>query len=268
MSGKLEKIFQRELEAKSKTLVGFASAGCPNKEESLAIMLSMVKGGVDILEIGIPFSDPMADGPAIQAASQKALKGGVRISDVFEIAGEINRLHPETGIVLFSYYNPICRMGGGDFAATAKSCGASGILAVDVPLEEREELRPELEREGIALIPLISPATGKERAEKIVRGAGGFVYYIIYRGVTGVRTELPADLAPNLALLKETTALPVAAGFGVSSPEMARKVASCADGVVIGSAFVKIQLDESLTKEEKCRKALSFARDCKESLRF
>ncbi len=268
MSDKLRDIFRRELENQSKTLVGFASAGCPTPQESLDIMLAMIEGGVDVLEIGVPFSDPMADGAAIQAASQKALAAGTKLEDVFALAAEINRLHPETGLVLFSYYNPIFHLGAERFAARARECGVSAVLAVDVPLEEREELLPALRGEGLGLVPLVSPATGKERTAKITAGAGGFVYYIIYRGVTGVRTELPEDLKPNLAALKETTDLPVAAGFGVSNPEMARKVAQAADGVVMGSAFVKIQLDDSLTLPEKQEKAEALARACKQALKI
>lgn len=264
MSGKLRKIFSDE----KKKLVGFASAGCPTIGESLEFMDAMLTGGVDVLEIGVPFSDPMADGPTIQASSQKALSSGTTLKDVFALCRKLSRKYPEKGFVLFSYYNLIFHMGPEKFAKAAKEAGADGILVVDVPLEERKEIKPVLDKHGLDLIPLISPATPKTRAKEILKGIGGFVYYIIFKGVTGTRTELPKDLKAKVAELKKTGSLPVAAGFGVSDAAMAKKVAAIADGVVIGSAFVKIQLDESLTKEEKCRKAFSFARDCKESLRF
>ena len=264
MSSKLRKIFADG----KKKLVGFASAGCPTVKESLEFMDAMLMGGVDILEIGVPFSDPMADGPTIQASSQKALSSGTTVKDVLSICKTLSDKYPDKGFVLFSYYNLIFHMGPEKFARAAKAAGADGILVVDVPLEERKEIKPFFDKHGLDLIPLVSPATPKARAKEILKGIGGFVYYIIFKGVTGTRTELPKDLKAKVAELKKTGSLPVAAGFGVSNPEMARKVAQASDGVVMGSAFVKIQLDESLTLPEKQEKAEALARAWKQALKI
>ena len=266
MQGKLNSIFVRERERGSRALVGFASACCPDVAQSLDFMLGMVEGGVDILEIGVPFSDPMADGPTIQEASQKALRGGARLDDVFAISEAISRAHPETGIVLFSYYNPIFHLGVDQFAAKAAAAGADGVLAVDVPYEERGEIKPALVSHGLDLVPLVSPATPEYRAARIAEGIGGFIYYIMFRGVTGVREAVPADLAEKIASVQRVSSLPVAAGFGVSSPEMARVVGQVADGVVIGSAFVKLQLDDSLSSSDRRERARAFAAACKEAI--
>ena len=258
MSGKLRKIFADG----KKKLVGFASAGCPNVKESLEFMDAMLSGGVDVLEIGVPFSDPMADGPTIQASSQKALSSGTTVKDVLSICKTLSGKYPKKGFVLFSYYNLIFHMGPEKFAKAAKAAGADGVLVVDVPLEERHEIKPILDKYGLDLIPLVSPATPKARIKEILKGIGGFVYYIIFKGVTGTRTELPKDLKAKVAELKKTSPLPVAAGFGVSDAAMAKKVANIADGVVMGSAFVRIQLDEKLSPDAKAAKAKKLAADC------
>ena len=258
MSGKLRKIFADG----KKKLVGFASAGCPNVKESLEFMDAMLAGGVDILEIGVPFSDPMADGPTIQASSQKALANGATVKDVLSICKTLSDKYPDKGFVLFSYYNLIFHMGPEKFAKAAKAAGADGVLVVDVPLEERKEIKPILDKYGLDLIPLVSPATPKARIKEILKGIGGFVYYIIFKGVTGTRTELPKDLKAKVAELKKTSPRPVAAGFGVSDAAMAKKVANIADGVVMGSAFVRIQLDEKISSDAKAAKAKLLAADC------
>jgi len=262
MSGKLRKIFADG----KKKLVGFASAGCPNVKESLEFMDAMLSGGVDVLEIGVPFSDPMADGPTIQASSQKALSSGTTVKDVLSICKTLSDKYPKKGFVLFSYYNLIFHMGPEKFAKAAKAAGADGVLVVDVPLEERHEIKPILDKYGLDLIPLVSPATPKARIKEILKGIGGFVYYIIFKGVTGTRTELPKDLKDKVCELKKTSPLPVAAGFGVSDPIMARKVAKIADGVVMGSAFVRIQLDEKLSSAKKAARAKKLAADCRSAL--
>ena len=262
MSGKLKKIFSDG----KKKLVGFASAGCPNVKESREFMDAMLSGGVDVLEIGVPFSDPMADGPTIQASSQKALSSGTTLKDVFALCRKLSRKYPEKGFVLFSYYNLIFHMGPEKFAKAAREAGADGVLIVDVPLEERGEIKPILKKHGLELIPLVSPATPKARMKEILKGIGGFVYYIIHKGVTGTRTELPKDLKEKVRELKKISTLPVAAGFGVKDPEMAKRVAKTADGVVMGSAFVKLQMDPALGAKEKAAKARQLASACSAAL--
>ena len=255
---RFEKIFSRG----RKAAIGYVTAGCPDTETSLEFMRGMIEGGVDILELGIPFSDPTADGPVIQQSSQLALRNGFTIDKVFEIAATLRKEYPELGLVLFSYYNPIYFMGLENFARRAQEVGVDGALVVDVPFEERSEIEPTLNAHGIELIPLVSPATGVERMAKITAGCRSFVYYITVRGVTGTRTALPDDLMRNLTALREVSPAPVAAGFGISSPETARAAAQGADGIVIGSAFVKIQLDDSLAVPAKRKKAKELAELC------
>ena len=254
--------FQKIFSSGRKAAVGYVTAGCPSVQSSLEFMRGMIEGGVDILELGIPFSDPTADGPVIQRSSQLALRNGFTIDKVFEIAATLRKEYPELGLVLFSYYNPIYFMGLENFAKRAAEAGVDGALVVDVPFEERAEIEPVLNANGIELIPLVSPATGVERMKKITAGCRSFVYYITVRGVTGTRTALPDDLLRNLTALREVSPAPVAAGFGISSPETARAAAEGADGIVIGSAFVKIQLDETLSDSEKREKAKALTELC------
>lgn len=255
---RFQKIFSRG----RKAAIGYAAAGCPDTESSLEFMRGMVSGGVDILELGIPFSDPTADGPVIQRASQTALRNGFVIDRVFEIASALRSEYPELGLVLFSYFNPVCFMGVERFAETAAKSGVDGALIVDVPFEERAEILPALNARGLELIPLVSPATGAERMARITAGCRSFVYYITVRGVTGTRTRLPDDLKQNLDTLRKISPAPVAAGFGISTPATARAAAAAADGIVIGSAFVKIQLRRDLTTAEKRVRAELLARRC------
>ena len=255
---RFEKIFSKG----RKVAVGYVTAGCPDTESSLEFMRGMIEGGTDILELGVPFSDPTADGPVIQQSSQLALRNGFTIEKVFEIASALRTEYPDLGIVLFSYYNPIYFLGLDNFAERAAAAGVDGVLTVDVPFEERAEIEPPLKKHGLEIIPLVSPATGLERMKKITAGCRSFVYYITVRGVTGTRTQMPADLLEKLTQLRSVSPAPVAAGFGIRSPETARAAAEGADGIVIGSAFVKIQLDPSLSTAEKRGKARALAENC------
>ena len=254
--------FQKIFSSGRKVAVGYVTAGCPSVGSSLEFMRGMIEGGTDILELGVPFSDPTADGPVIQQSSQLALRSGFTVDKVFGIASTLRKEYPELGLVLFSYYNPIFFMGTENFARMAQEAGVDGVLIVDVPFEERSEIEPVLNAHGIEIIPLVSPATGIERMAKITAGCKSFVYYITVRGVTGTRTSLPDDLIRNLTALRDVSPAPVAAGFGISSPETARAAAAGADGIVIGSAFVKIQLDDTLTAAVKRKKAKALAELC------
>ncbi len=254
--------FQKIFSQGRKVAVGYVTAGCPDSTASLEFMRGMIEGGTDILELGIPFSDPTADGPVIQQSSQLALRNGFTIDQVFEIASTLREEYPDLGLVLFSYYNPIFFMGLENFAKKAEAAGVDGALLVDVPFEERAEVEPVLNAHGIEIIPLVSPATGIGRMAKITANCRSFVYYITVRGVTGTRNSLPDDLIRNLTALREVSPAPVAAGFGISSPETARTAAAGADGIVIGSAFVKIQLDGMLSAAVKREKARALAEHC------
>ena len=211
----------------------------PDLEATRDLVLALDGAGVDVLELGIPFSDPTADGPAIQKASQEALRSGTTLSRVLRLLGDL-RKSTEIPTVLFSYYNPIFVFGNQRFSREAAAAGADGVLVVDLPLEEAAELKNFIDKAGLALIPLVAPTTGAERIEKIAREASGFIYYVSLTGVTGTGIPVLEELRENVGRIKSKTELPVVAGFGISTPAQAREIASAADGVVVGSAFIRL----------------------------
>ena len=225
--------------AAKKPLVIFTSVGYPNEELCEKAVCAAIDKGADIIELGVPFSDPMADGPVIAAASQVALKEGMTLNKVIAFAARIRTRYPKVGLILFSYMNPLLHIGYETVCAKLAEAGVDGILPVDLPLEEREELLAPARKHGLHIIPLVSPLTPEERVAKIVEGMTGFVYYINVAGVTGARNELPPDVAEHIAMIKRHTSLPVAAGFGIASAEAAHAAANAADGVISGSGFVK-----------------------------
>lgn len=238
---RFETVFERCRRENRKALVVYMTVGLPDAEHAEELLCGLIESGADIIELGVPFSDPTADGAAIQAAGQLALAQGINLEKIFAIAGRVRARYPETPLILFSYYNVIFHYGLAAAAAAMKSCGIDGVLTVDLPLEERDEFLPVCEKYGIAFIPLLSPATGDERAEAILRGMRGFAYCITLRGVTGARESLPAELGDELRRFKRLAGdLPVAAGFGISSGKMAKDAACYADAVVVGSAAVKL----------------------------
>ena len=217
----------------------FMPCGFPTEEATLEVMETLVRGGADVLELGVPFSDPIADGAVIQAASQQALKGGACLTRILALARTLRARHPALGLVLFSYFNPIMAYGSARLCADAAAAGIDGLLVVDVPYEEQAELKPTATAAGLSWIPLISPATRPERAKQIIAGCDGFVYVITVRGITGARKQLPPELAGRLAELRALTPLPLAAGFGISDAATAAEIGRHAQGVVIGSAAVR-----------------------------
>lgn len=259
---RISDIFARCKEENRAALVIFVSCGFPDLETSERAIDQAIESGADIIELGIPFSDPTADGPVICAASQVALAKGVTLTQILEMTARIRKRHPRTGLVCFSYMNVMFHYGLDAFCARLREIGVDGILAVDLPLEEREEMRKPCAENGLDLIPLVSPATSPEREKAITAGASGFVYYVSVRGTTGVRTELPEELGARLAELRRISPVPVVVGFGISNGPMARRVAQTADGVVVGSAFVKAfqqttSVDEKLTSARRLVQELS-----------
>ena len=220
--------------------VAYLTMGFPSLAESEKAADEIVADGADILELGVPFSDPFADGGVIRSAAYEALRQGVSLGDVLALAGRLRARHPETGIVLFSYYNPIFSMGLEAFADAAAGAGIDAVLVVDLPLEERRELTDVLVPKGVDYIPLIAPNTPLERVRESEEGLdNSFLYVITVKGTTGARRELPADLASRLDAIRSVARLPIAAGFGISTREQAREVCRHADGFVVGSALVK-----------------------------
>ena len=227
-----------------KALVGFVTAGDPGFDKSVEIVRAMCEGGMDVLELGIPFSDPTADGPVIQRSSQRALKAGMTLPKVLEMV-KVVRGFTSIPIVLFGYYNPIFRYGGERFCKDSLAAGADGVLIVDLPPEESAELTSQWEGEDLDFIRLVAPTTGPDRMKQISAEASGFIYLVSMTGVTGSQGLNSSKVADVIAPLKAVTDLPVAVGFGISTPEHVKAVAKVADGVVVGSAFERL-IEENL----------------------
>ncbi|MEE4356798.1 MAG: tryptophan synthase subunit alpha [Desulfococcaceae bacterium] len=245
---RIQKQFEILKQKKEKALVGFVSAGDPDMETSLRIVKTMCDAGLDVLELGIPFSDPTSDGPVIQRSSARALAKGAGLKKILEMTGEI-RKHTEIPIILFSYYNPILAYGNAAFYRDALSAGADGLLVVDLPPEEAGEMLSQWEGKELDFIRLVAPTTPKERMKKIADEASGFLYLVSKVGVTGSARLDTGEVGTHTAALRSVTGLPVCVGFGISTPEQVAAVASVADGVVIGSAFEKL-IEENMENPE------------------
>ena len=239
------------LKAQSRTaLVTFTTAGDPDYDTALALLKALPAAGADIVELGMPFSDPMADGPAIQASSQRALKAGQTMKKTLQMVREFREGDSDTPLVLMGYYNPIYVYPVADFLDHCVAAGVDGLIVVDVPPEADEELcLPALEA-GLSFIRLATPTTDAKRLPAVLKNTSGFLYYVSIAGITGTRTPDPGEVHAAVARIKQATDLPVMVGFGVSTPEQARAIATGADGVVVGSALVKA-LEASLDAEGK-----------------
>lgn len=229
-----------ELNVKGRiALVTYITAGDPSLEVTEDIVLKLEESGADIIELGVPFSDPMADGPVIQLASERALEAGTTLGDVLNSVRNIRKVS-EVPIILFGYYNPFFHYGVEKFAKDASEAGVDGVLVVDLPPEEAPEFKVHTDKAGLDLVFLLAPTSTTERVELIARNASGFVYLVSVTGVTGVRPELNYSLDALAGQIKSTTGLPVGVGFGVSSPEQVETIAGYADAVIVGSAIVRI----------------------------
>jgi len=229
-------------------LVTFTMAGDPDYETSLAIAKALPKAGADVIELGMPFTDPMADGPVIQAAGLRALKSGQRMTKTLALVRELRKEDDETPIVLMGYYNPIYAYGSDRFLADAKAAGVDGLIVVDLPPEEDEELCVPALKAGLNFIRLATPTTDDKRLPTVLTNTSGFVYYVSLTGITGMAAPDTTKATAAVARIKRHTRLPVAVGFGVRTAEQARTIAEGADGVVVGSALVdalRQSLDEN-----------------------
>ena len=237
---RLERRIRARLGAKGRLLVPYVTAGYPDAETTPRLIAALADAGADVIELGVPFSDPLADGPTIQRTSQVALERGGGLAPTLAALRTFRAQDRETPVVLFSYLNPIFRYGTERFVTEAVEAGADGVLLTDLPLEEDPELESLLEASPLALVRLIAPTTPPARARRIAARAQGFVYYISRTGVTGARSALRGELAGEVRALREVAAAPVVVGFGISSPEQAAEVGGLADGVVVGSALMDI----------------------------
>ncbi len=234
-------------------LVTFITAGDPDYDTSLEILRGLPAAGADIIELGMPFTDPMADGPAIQASSQRALKAGHKMDMTLEMVREFRKGDQDTPIVLMGYYNPIYFRGSERFVAEAAEAGVDGLIVVDLPPEADNELCLPARVAGLNFIRLAAPTTDDARLPAVLANTSGFVYYVSITGITGTRTPDTGEVAANVARIKSHTPLPVAVGFGVKTPEQAAAIGAVSDGVVVGSAIVSA-IKESLDDEGRATK--------------
>lgn len=263
--GRIGEKFEELRGKNEKALIVYLTAGDPALRATKELALAMAAGGVDILEIGVPFSDPTADGPVIQAASQRALAAGTTLAGVLRIVADIRRIS-QIPIVLFGYFNPILAYGVEKFAASAGEAGVDGVLVVDLPPEEAGELRVYTDAAGLDFISLVAPTTGRDRLKTILASAAGFLYYISITGVTGSAAPKIEDIAREVGKIRKLTRMPIAVGFGISNAAQAEEIAAVADGVVIGSAVVKL-IDENRDRRDLVKVAAGFVSSIKKALR-
>ncbi|MEO8723293.1 MAG: tryptophan synthase subunit alpha [Sphingobium sp.] len=221
-------------------LVTFVTAGDPTPADTAMVLDALVAGGADIIELGMPFTDPMADGGAIQLANLRSLGSGTKTADIFSIATAFRTRHPDTPLILMGYANTMVRRGADWFANQAKAAGIDGVICVDIPPEEDAELGPALRAAGLHLVRLATPTTDAARLPQVLNGASGFLYYVSVAGITGQQQAAQTSIETAVARLKASTDLPIAVGFGVRTPDQAAAIGRVADGVVVGSAIVDI----------------------------
>ncbi|MBL6428612.1 MAG: tryptophan synthase subunit alpha [Maritimibacter sp.] len=223
-----------------KAFVAYLMAGDPDAATSMEVMKGLPRAGVDIIELGVPFTDPMADGPTIQLAGQRALEGGMTLQKTLDMAAEFRKGDDTTPIVLMGYYNPIYNRGVARFLEDAKAAGVDGLIVVDLPPEEDDELCIPAQKAGLNFIRLATPTTDDKRLPKVLTNTSGFVYYVSITGITGSAEAEAADVGPEVARIKAQTNLPIIVGFGIKTPERSEAIAKVADGSVVGSAIVDL----------------------------
>jgi tryptophan synthase alpha chain len=236
---RIAKRFTDLAKANKSAFVPFVTAGDPDADFTAALMAKLPGIGADLIELGVPFSDPMADGPAIQASSQRALAAGMSLAKVLELVRRFRKVDNRTPLVLMGYFNPIHAFGTARFVKEAAEAGVDGLIVVDLPPEEDEALRLPAAAQGIDIVRLATPTTSDARLPKVLQGAGGFLYYVSIAGVTGTKSFSEDEVRAAVARLKSASGLPVAVGFGIKTAENAAFIAKCADGAVVGSAIVE-----------------------------
>jgi tryptophan synthase alpha chain len=238
MTTRIDARFAALKAAKKCALIAFITAGDPDLETSAKLLAGLPKAGADIIELSVPFSDPMADGPAIQSANLRAFKAGIKMGKVLELVRGFRKAEQETPIVLMGYYNPIYAYGVEKFLKDAKDVGVDGLIVVDLPPEEDAELCEPARRYGLNFIRLVTPTTDAKRLPAVLKNASGFLYYVSITGITGTRSADTDLVGKAIKELRRHTELPVAVGFGITTPEQAAKIADLADGAIVGSAIV------------------------------
>ena len=257
MSNRIDTRFEALSRTGIKALVPFITVGDPDPEWTVDIMHALVRSGADLLELGVPFSDPAADGPVIQLASERAISRGVTLRSVLDTVETFRNQDPDTPVVLMGYLNPIERYGHANFAGDAGRAGVDGVLIVDCPPEEMTSLRGHLDEHGIYSICLVAPTTTSERLQIIAGQAKGYLYYVSFKGITGANSLDEAGLAGPVRKIRSHSDLPVAVGFGIKTADNAAAVAGLADAVVIGSALIE-QVQNAGSRDEACERVMDF----------
>ena len=263
MSERIKKIF----ETKEKKLVTFTTGGDPDLNTSLEILKTIINNGIDIIEIGMPFSDPMADGPTIQESSVRSLANGTKINDIFELVIKIRKFNNEIPIILMGYYNSIFNLGIDNFTAKCAETGVDGLIIVDLQPEEDSELFTKSKEKDIDLIRLITPTTDQKRLVTILNNASGFLYYVTVTGITGQNSANIVDLKKSINTIRSSTKLPIVAGFGIKNRNDVEQISSFTDGVVVGSSIVNIIKDNLNDKNKMINEIKVFTKDLKEGIK-
>jgi tryptophan synthase alpha chain len=264
-SGKIAQRFRELSGARELGLVAYVTAGDPSLEASEEIVLAAAAAGADVIELGVPFSDPLADGPTIQRASERAIRGGATLGGVIDLVRRV-RAHSKVPLVLFSYFNPILQMGLEKFADQAAAAGADGVLATDLTIEEADDYRSILHARDLDTIFLVAPTSTDERLAKISEVTSGFLYLISRMGVTGTREALPEELPELATRVRRVTKLPIAVGFGISQPEHVKALAGIADAAVVGSALVA-EIEKAATPKAAADAVAALVRSLKQAAR-
>jgi tryptophan synthase alpha chain len=263
MSERIKKIF----ETKEKKLVTFTTGGDPDLNTSLEILKTIINNGIDIIEIGMPFSDPMADGPTIQESSVRSLANGTKMNDIFELVINIRKFNNEIPIILMGYYNSIFNLGIDNFTAKCAETGVDGLIIVDLQPEEDSELFTKSKEKDIDLIRLITPTTDQKRLVTILNNASGFLYYVTVTGITGQNSANIEELKKSINTIRSSTKLPVVAGFGIKNRNDVEQISSFTDGVVVGSSIVNIIKDNLNDKNKMINEIKVFTNDLKEGIK-
>lgn len=253
---RIDATFNKLKKNRKSALITYICAGDPDLKTTFNLVLELEKKGADIIELGVPFSDPIADGPTIQRAAQRALAKGTSLSQIFNLVKAVRR-QSSVPIVLMTYFNPVLQFGVVKAAHVARQVGVDGFILPDVPVEAGEDIRGVLKKNNIDLICLTTPVTDKERFSYIDKCSSGFIYYVSVTGVTGARTEIADDVLKHARQLKKSTTLPLAIGFGVSTPQQVKSLGSVFDGVIVGSAIVNV-IEQNLGKKDLVAKVGNF----------
>ena len=266
---RISDVFDKARADNRAALVAYVMAGDPDLETTFDILTTLADNGADIIELGAPFTDPMADGPSIQRAGQRSLKSGTKLKDVLALATRFRETNNHTPLIVMGYANPVHHMGFETFAQAASDAGVDGTIIVDLPPEEDAPLRAAYAPHDLAVIRLATPTSNEARMSIISDGASGFLYYVSVTGVTGGRKPVAGDIAPGVGMAQKVSQLPVCVGFGIKTAEQAQEMAAISDGVVVGSAFVDLisELDNGADKDEILDRVAQLTRDLSSGLK-